>query len=349
MAIRIAVSCLAWLALFGSAEANIFFVGQNETAAAFFGSSTAENTTTTRCDPVNTGVELQRVPVGIFIHARNDFFFGPLVSGINLICERMNDALSRSDPVTIARAGRVDDGTLVGTPYSRRCPTGHVLSGLTGRAGWLVEAVTVRCARVSYANLAENNIIDSGQVSTIGTALFGDGGSAASSNCPVNQFVRSIRVDFDSNFVTRMRVNCQSLRSGRDLTQGLDLGVATRDQAVVFNGMVSDGFSVSVLNFGRDTANGEATVRLTFTSNVVTITTPDSCVAQQVSDTTRRILCPVPALSTGGRALISGFVITPLVVGTFGQAGSLSVLADDDVEPANDGSTISILVPGIFW
>ena len=348
MAIRIAVSCLAWLALFGSAEANIFFMGQGETAAAFLGSNAGPFVMTTRCDAVDTPPSVQRVPVGIWIHTRGDFFLGPLVSGIELLCERMNDAMARSDAVARLLAGRLADDSVDGAPYMRWCPTGQVLSGLTGRAGWKVDSVTIICSQTTHNDF---NFIADDEAFSIGNPIFGENGSPDSSRGPADRFVRSIRVEFDSNHVTRMRVNCQFLLSTfHPLSPDLDLAAATRDQAVVFNGMGTDGFSVSVFNLGRSIAPGEATVRLTFRSDMVTITGPTSCTATLLFDTTRRITCAVPGLAAGARALISGFRMTPVFVTAQSEVGAVEVVAVDvDVDDGNDRSRIVISVPGIFW
>jgi hypothetical protein len=340
----LAIFALAGLPAVAQNAGSVFFAGTAETASSFLGTTNSSlHTVTTRCDGINA-----LIPVGIIIHARNDVFFGNQVSGIQLMCKGLNDGMGdRFQENGGGLAGNFNDGSVPGSPYMRHCPTGQLLAGLTGRAGVNVDAVTIICAEAN-PDLA-TGMVAKGQTFTIGSAIWGSGGTSDSSTCSGNTFVRSVRVEFD-NVVHRMRVNCAPLSNtilnGTDLTI-VSLWPAPRNQRVAFTDTTSDGFSLAFTNLGRDLLEGDVNLRILFDPTRLAITGPSNCQVVNVGGQfTRQMTCPSPAIPRGTRLLIPGFQLRPLV-----RSSSLATLGSVMVDffSGSIQSPIDVIFPTTLW
>lgn len=333
------------------AHANLFFSATTDTAATALGSNTGASSGTVRCAALDAPGNSQSVPVGLIIHSRNDFFFGSQVSAVELICRQMDDALISIALTVAPLAGRTNDGGIPGSPYLRHCPTGQVLTGIEGRAGLNVDAITITCAEVNPNQLT--GAVSKGQTFAIGTPIWGAGGADDSSSCGGQTFVRAVTVSFD-DVLRRLNVRCGALAvtplGAANLT-AIRLHATTRNQRVVFSDNSADGFSLSVVNRGRSIAAGEASVRLRFSRASVAVTAPAGCTLQIVTASQSDVICNLPALVRGGRALISGLQVQPLqILAPMSQVGTVQALLTNPAAGTTAAaSPISVLFPNILW
>lgn len=338
------------------AYANLFFNTSSESMApSAIGSSTGGSTVTTRCSALGTASQTQMVPTGIIVHARHDFFFGPQVSGIELLCQRLDDGLVMIAEDFAPLAGRVNDTSIPGSPYLRACPSGQVLTGLRGRAGLNVDAVSILCAEVNPEQ--SSGVVSKGQTFAIGTPIWGAGGSAATAACGGLLFLRGVDVSFDG-VVRRLSVRCGPLavQSLAVPTQNsIQLHPATRNQRIVFSDHSADAFSLSIVNRGRTIDSGEAFVRLSVNRDDVAVVVPAGC-SQRISGSTTVFTCPVPAVKRGARFLLSGFQLQPLhiLAPVFGVGvGVVDVGVVDTVTSTGvslgPSSLVRVLFPNILW
>lgn len=288
-------------------------------------------------------------PTGIIVHAREDFFFGTQVSGIELLCQRLDDGLVMVAQAVAPIAGRANDSSMPGSPYLRACPTGQVLTGLRGRAGLNVDAVSIVCTEVN-ANQS-TGVVSKGQTFEIGAPIWGPGGSDDAATCTGLLFLRGVDVSFDG-VVRRLSVRCGTLAVqslGNANAAVVRLHPTTRNQRIVFNDQSADTFSLSIVNRGRSITTGEAVVRLTFNRERVAITAPNGCSLQVLSPTVSRFSCGVGALTRGSRRLIAGFQLQPLqILAPMFSVGTVDVVDAAGVQ-AGGSSAVAVLFPNILW
>ncbi len=111
-------------------------------------------------------------------------YAGSYMDGLQGICAQINyDGSWVGNTVTTPFVGKSTGGS-----FSLICPTGHAVSGVTGRAGFYIDQLRVRCGR-----LGQN-----GRLASYGDYLSGTAGSTGGNafgpfNCSDNQPARLIR------------------------------------------------------------------------------------------------------------------------------------------------------------
>lgn len=160
---------------------------------------------------------------------------GGYVDSIRGICASVNQVLMPESVSSTTHRG----GSGGSTAYEFRCPTGHALVGLHGRAGFYIDQVGIKCApldttardgRTIGTPAAPEGLAGSFARATSG----GSGGTAFDLTCPGNLPARTL-MGRAGTFVDRLQLGCHPARvpAIAPAQAGLDVQPAVRGMPLV--------------------------------------------------------------------------------------------------------------------
>jgi hypothetical protein len=108
---------------------------------------------------------------------------GAYVDSIRGLCAAVDQVIMTRNMVATEQRG----GSGGSRDYEFRCPSGHALVGLHGRAGSLIDSIGIRCARLTRNGMVERGSRPDGVPgSVLAQTCGGGGGRAFSLTCPQN-------------------------------------------------------------------------------------------------------------------------------------------------------------------
>lgn len=90
-----------------------------------------------------------------------------------------------------------------GTPFTRECPDGHVLTGVRYRRGLVLDGLGIRCRPVRPDGTLGPEI-------SAGLMTGGNGGSAGTASCPANTVIASQEGDITGLTLGAARLGCHA-------------------------------------------------------------------------------------------------------------------------------------------